>query len=110
MLNQIILKLFIFLFEVGSVLLIPKILQQLRLSSHLQLLYTLNPLVILELTGNLHFEAVMIFFLLLAIYFINKQQLTFSAIAFGFAIGAKLWPIMLMPLLFKKLGVKQTIN
>jgi alpha-1,6-mannosyltransferase len=73
------------------------------------LLYTLNPLVILELTGNLHFEAVMIFFLLLAIYFINKQQLTFSAIAFGFAIGAKLWPIMLMPLLFKKLGFKQTI-
>ena len=109
LLNQIILKLFIFLFEVGSVILIHKILHQLRLSSHLQLLYTLNPLVILELTGNLHFEAVMIFFLLLAIYFINKQQLTFSAIAFGFAIGAKLWPIMLMPLLLKKLGFKQTI-
>lgn len=51
----------------------------------------------------------MIFFLLLAIYFLNKQKLTFSAIAFGFAIGAKLWPIMLMPLLFKRLGFKQTI-
>lgn len=107
--NQIILKVFIFLFEVGSILLIPKILKQLNLNSNLQLLYTLNPLVILELTGNLHFEGIMIFFLLLAIYFLNKQKLTLSAIAFGFAIGAKLWPIMLMPLLFKRLGFKQTI-
>ena len=107
--NQIILKIFIFLFEIGSILLIPKILKQLNLNSNLQLLYTLNPLVILELTGNLHFEGIMIFFLLLAIYFLNKQKLTLSAIAFGFAIGAKLWPIMLMPLLFKRLGFKQTI-
>ncbi len=107
--NQIILKVFIFLFEIGSILLIPKILKQLNLNSNLQLLYTLNPLVILELTGNLHFEGIMIFFLLLAIYFLNKQKLTLSAIAFGFAIGAKLWPIMLMPLLFKRLGFKQTI-
>ena len=109
-LNQIILKLFIFLFELGSILLIPKILKQFSLSSNLQLWYTLNPLVILELTGNLHFEAIMIFFLLLALYWMNKHQLSLSAIAFGFAIGAKLWPIMLMPLLFKKLGFKATIQ
>ncbi len=109
-LNQIILKLFIFLFEVGSILLIPKILKQLKLNANLQLLYTLNPLVILELTGNLHFEAIMIYFLLLSIYFFYSNKNTLSAIAFGFAIGAKLWPIMLMPLLFKQLGFKKTIT
>jgi len=110
LLNQIILKLFIFCFEVGSILLIPKILKQLKLNANLQLLYTLNPLVILELTGNLHFEAIMIFFMLIAIYLFYNNKNTLSAIAFGFAIGAKLWPIMLMPLLFKQLGFKKTIT
>lgn len=109
-LNQFILKVFIFFFEVGSILLIPKILKQLNLNTNLQLLYTLNPLVILELTGNLHFEAIMIFFLLLSIYFFFKKLETLSAIAFGFAIGAKLWPIMLMPLLFKQYGFKKTVK
>lgn len=109
LLNQIILKLYIFLFEIGSILIVPKVLKQFNLPLGAQLLYTLNPLVILELTGNLHFEAIMIFFLLLAIYLLKLQKLSLSAIAFGFAIGAKLWPLMLMPLLFKQLGLRRTI-
>ena len=109
-LQIVLLKFSIFLFEAGSILLLPRILQQLQLPAKNQLLYTLNPLIILELTGNLHFEAIMVFFMLTAIWLLQKNKFTLSAVAFGFAIGAKLWPIMLLPLFFRYIGLKKTIQ
>ncbi|MBK7036195.1 MAG: hypothetical protein IPH42_07580 [Bacteroidetes bacterium] len=79
------------MFEAGTILLLPKLLVQLKMPVKYQLIYTLNPLIILELTGNMHFEAIMVFFLVLSIYYLVKQKDIFSAIAFGFAIGSKLW-------------------
>ncbi len=110
LMNIVILKLFIFLFEVGTILLIPKILKLLNLPATLQLIYVLNPLIIIELTGNLHFEAMMIFFLVFALYLLLKNNLTLSAIVFGFSIGAKLWPIMLLPLFFKYLSFRKALQ
>ena len=108
--NIVLLKFFIFMFEVGTILLLPKLLVQLKMPVKYQLIYTLNPLIILELTGNMHFEAIMVFFLVLSIYFLLKQQDIFSAIVFGFAIGSKLWPVMLLPLFFKFIGFRRTIQ
>lgn len=54
--------------EIGTIYLLQKILAHFNLPKRNILLYALNPLVIIELSGNLHLEAVMIFFLLLAIY------------------------------------------
>ncbi len=108
--NIVLLKFFIFLFEAGTILLLPKLLQQLKMPVKYQLIYTLNPLIILELTGNMHFEAIMVFFLVLSIYFLVKQKDIFSAIVFGFAIGSKLWPVMLLPLFFKFIGFKRTLQ
>ncbi len=107
---MLVLKCSIFIFETGSILLLPKILEQLKMPKKNQLLYTLNPLIILELTGNLHFEASMIFFLLVAFYFLNRSKRDLSAIAFGFAIGSKLWPVMLLPLFFRFIGIRQTLR
>jgi hypothetical protein len=98
------------LFEAGTILLLPKLLVQLKMPVKYQLIYTLNPLIILELTGNMHFEAIMVFFLVLSIYYLVKQKDIFSAIAFGFAIGSKLWPVMLLPLFFKFIGFKRTLQ
>jgi len=108
--NIVLLKFFIFLFEAGTILLLPKLLQRLKMPTKYQLIYTLNPLIILELTGNMHFEAIMVFFLVLSLYFLLKQNDVFSAIAFGFAIGSKLWPVMLLPIFFKFIGFKRTIQ
>jgi Gpi18-like mannosyltransferase len=82
----------------------------LKLTPGIILIYALNPLVIIELTGNLHFESVMIFFLLLAVYLLMNEKLLFSAISMGLAIGTKLMPLVFLPLLIKRLGIGRSIR
>lgn len=103
-------KAFIFLFECGSIYLIVKLLKHFQLPFRNVLIYALNPLIILEITGNLHFEGAMIFFLLLAIWLLVKQRNTLSAITFAFSIVSKLLPLMFLPFLIKRLGWKKSIQ
>ena len=61
------LKSAIFISELGTIFILNKLLSARVNPKSLQLIYILNPLVIIELTGNIHFEAIMIFFMLLAV-------------------------------------------
>lgn len=105
----ILMRLFILLAESGIFILLIKLLKQLGMKENLFLMYAFNPLVIIELTGNLHFEAIMIFFLFLSIYLLIKEKLFLSAAAFSFAVGIKLLPLIFLPLLIRKLGWKNGI-
>ncbi len=97
-------KVIILLAEAGTILLLPLILIQLNKSKHFALLYALNPLVIAELTGNVHFDAVMIFFLVLSLLLLLYNRIHLSAVVLGLSIAAKLLPVLLIPLIIKKLG------
>lgn len=105
----IVMRLFIILAEIGTILVGMKILKSLNLPEKNILLYSLNPLVIIELTGNLHFEGLMIFFLLIAMYFLFKQQYWVSSLFFAFSVGTKLIPLLIIPLLLKRIGVFKTV-
>ncbi len=102
-------KCLIFLVEAGNIFLLMRLLKQLSLPKQLCLLYVLNPLVIVELTGNVHFEGVMIFFVLLALLFIINSQWQLSAICLGLGIATKLLPVLFLPLVIKRLGWKKGI-
>jgi alpha-1,6-mannosyltransferase len=108
--NIIWLRVFIMLAEFGTILLISKILSRFRQPPGLVVLYAFNPLIIMELTGNLHFEAVMIFFLLLAVYLLIRERPLRSAISFGLAISAKLLPVIFLPLLIRRLGLVKSLK
>ncbi|GAB2595013.1 polyprenol phosphomannose-dependent alpha 1,6 mannosyltransferase MptB [Spirosoma areae] len=97
----------IFLADLGSLWLLAKLLRRFGKNPNLALLYGLNPLVILELTGNVHFEAVMIFFVLLAVWLFVQGRWVGSTIALALGIGAKLLPLIFMPLLLRYLGWKR---
>lgn len=95
----------ILLAEMGSLFLLYKLLKQFHLPIYLLTLYAFNPLAIVELTGNLHFEAFMIFGILGAAYFF-AQKTWLSALLFSVAVCAKLLPLMFLPFLYRKLGFK----
>ena len=99
----------IILAEIGSIFLIAKLLKHYQLPAKNILLYALNPLVILELTGNLHFEAFMILFTLLAIYLIVEKKVFLSGISWSMAIGFKLIPLIFLPFLIRRLHLKTQI-
>jgi hypothetical protein len=102
--NVILIRFFILLAEFGTITLLHRLTRIFKLPQTLVLIYAFNPLVIIELTGNLHFEAIMIFFLLLAVYLLVKERPFLSAISFALAVGTKLIPIIFLPLLIKRLG------
>jgi hypothetical protein len=61
--------------------------------------YWLNPLVIIEGVGNVHFEPVMVIFLGLSFLFMSQQKLVLSGIALGGSILMKLLPLLIIPIL-----------
>ena len=67
------------------------------------LFYWLNPLVIVEIMGNLHFEGAMVFFLLLAYYLLQRSRWIAGAVAMAASVASKLLPLMLLPLLIRRL-------
>ncbi|MGA9048938.1 MAG: hypothetical protein WB588_08095 [Dehalococcoidia bacterium] len=107
--NIIFLRVFILAAEFGTLILLARTAKLLGFSSSSVLLYAFNPLVIVELTGNLHPEAFMIFFLLLAVYFLIRERQIYSALSFALAVGAKLIPLIFLPLLIKRLGLRKSL-
>lgn len=106
----VVIRVLIILAEVGTIFLSIQLLKKYNLPKCNVLLYALNPLVILELTGNLHFEAFMIFFLLLTVYCL----LTFSIVKASFfmaaSIATKLIPLILLTIFLRKLEKKSLLN
>ncbi|SFP82733.1 glycosyltransferase 87 family protein [Hymenobacter arizonensis] len=66
--------------------------------------YLLHPLVIVELTGNLHFEGLVLCFLLLALWLLSRSRWLGSAVALGLGVATKLLPLLALPLLVRRLG------
>ncbi len=109
--NVIGLKLILLAFNIGNVFVLKKLLNLLKLPLKNIWFYALNPFVIIELMGNMHFEGVMVFFMLSAIYVILKNEnWMLGATYWAFAIQIKLIPLMLVPFFFKKLGFKKSVG
>lgn len=107
--SVVVMRSIIILAELGIILLLPKLLRLLKLNANHALWYILNPLVIVELSGNLHFEGIMIFFFLLAAYLLILQQSKLSAVAWALAAGTKLIPIFFLPIVLRTIPFKKAL-
>lgn len=114
LINIITLRIVIILTDLGVIYLIIKLLKIFNIDNNQAKLYALNPLVILELTGNLHFEAVTLFFLLLAFYILltksnSHKNILLSATALAAGTIVKLIPLIFITLIINKIGLKKGV-
>lgn len=102
--------LMLLLFEALFLHLILKLLKLFQMPVVWAMGYALNPLVISEITGNLHFEGVMLMFMALAVYWYHKPPIRgkyawmIAAVPLAFAVSVKLTPLLLFPLIWGRIG------
>lgn len=107
--STMVLRLIIILADIGIYYYGRKILSHFNKNSENIFWYFLNPLVILELTGNLHFEGVMLFFFVAGLYYLIQNKWIIAAVFIALSISVKLLPLLLLPLFLKYLGLKKSI-
>jgi alpha-1,6-mannosyltransferase len=106
----ILMKVFIVLAELVSISTLIQLLAYYNLNAKNVLWYVLNPLVIIEFVGNIHFEAFMICFLLLAFNYYLQQKTRRATLFYVLAIASKLLPLFLLPLILFRLKQKPLIK
>lgn len=95
--NVIVIRVVLVALEMLTIVFLFLLSEKLRLPPGKILLYALNPLVLIEITGNLHFEGMMLLFLLIALYCIAKDKNLLSGAFFGLSIAVKITPVVLFP-------------
>jgi len=99
--SVIVLRLIIILADIGILYFGKKILEKMNISVHHIFWYLLNPFIIIELTGNLHFESVMLFFLIWSFYQLQQKRWFFAGILLACSISVKLIPLLFLPLFYQ---------
>ena len=98
----LVLKVLMLIVELGSFYFLYKLLKAKKKPLFLLSWYFLNPLIILEFVGNLHFEGFMLCAILGSLFFFSKANYFSSSVALGLACAIKIMPFIFVPLYFIK--------
>ncbi len=105
--SVVIMRSFMLLAEWGTLYFSIKLIRVLKLPSQCFLYYAFNPLMIMELTGNLHFEGIALCFFSMGLYFLLQQKTLLWPQLFAASIATKLLPLLSLPLIWSYLGWKK---
>lgn len=89
--------------DVATFALIVALLAACRRSPLWAVLYWWNPLVLKELANSAHMEAILLPQVLAALLLVVRRRHLSAALVLGLAIGTKLWPVLLIPLILRPL-------
>jgi hypothetical protein len=99
--STIVLSIIILLADIGILYFGRRLLKELGMNPHKIFWYFLNPFIIIELTGNLHFEGVMGFFLIWSIFLLHKRKWFWAAVLLGISVSVKLIPLLFLPMFYQ---------
>jgi len=105
----VLMKIIFLVAEVTTIYFLLKLVQLMHIPQQRVLLYALNPLVLIEFSGNLHFEALMIMFLVMALWFYMRQRSKMFSISMALSIGSKLLPLMFLPFFIRRFRKKKLL-
>ncbi len=108
--NTLLLKLLIVLTEFIGAIYLLKFLKNIGIEGSRMWLLFLNPLWIIECTGNVHFEGVMLSFLFIALYFLSLKKEAIGSFYFAIAVQIKLIPLIILPFFYRFLGWKKAFT
>jgi len=91
--------------EIGIVLVLLDLLRR-KKRAHLVLVFAWNPLLAIEVAGSGHIDIVGALLLLVSVAALERRWRTVAAIGLGLAISVKFLPIVLLPLYWKRVRLR----
>jgi alpha-1,6-mannosyltransferase len=88
------------------VLVLLDVLRSSQQGEHWVLAYAWHPLLVTEVAGSGHIDIVGLLLLLVSVAALGRRWRTVAALAFGLAVAVKLLPIVLLPLYWKRVRVR----
>ena len=84
-------------------------LRRLRQGAHLVLVYAWSPLLAIEVAGSGHIDIVGALLLLVSAVALARRWRATAAVALGLAVAVKLLPIVLLPLYWKRVRIRDAV-
>ena len=88
---------------------LPILLRRLNLDPRLSIIYSWNPLFVLEFSSSGHDDPLALFFVLASFYLLFSGRRTLSAAAMALGVLSKLFPLLIVPLLLKRWGARGAV-
>ncbi len=94
-------KFVLLLCDVITFIVLVKLLSLCQLPKAQSLIYWWNPILLKETYNSAHMEMVILPFLMLGLYWLIQAKVYRSGLALACAVGAKLWPVLVIPVLLR---------
>jgi hypothetical protein len=95
--------------DLAMVLVLLDVLHSSRQGAHWVLAYAWNPLLATEVAGSGHVDIVGVLLLLVSVAALGRRWRAVAALAFGLAVAVKLLPIVLLPLYWRRVRIRDGV-
>jgi len=102
-------KLSFFLLDIGTILAVLLIMRQLSIKDKYLMVYAWAPLPIIEVSQTGHNDSLMVFLMIVSFLLLLRGRRNLSSLVMGLSVASKLFPILFVPVLFRRWGKTGTL-